>query len=146
MGRALARLGIQVTSNPKSRERSSGPGDGAIFLNYTPSGEELWHVTGLMTLKSEWEEAGRPGDFNIYENARMTEMFDEMDSLSSAQAVPCQPCSPASMRFRRRTSRPASAFFIATQNSGFDLRQRLMQSQEMSSSAAASSSVSPVAM
>lgn len=40
--------------------------------------EELWHVTGLMTLRSEWEEQGRPGDFNLYENARMTEMFDEM--------------------------------------------------------------------
>jgi glycine/D-amino acid oxidase-like deaminating enzyme len=40
--------------------------------------EELWHVTGLMSLRSEWEEQGRPGDFNLYENARMTEMFDEM--------------------------------------------------------------------
>ena len=35
-------------------------------------------MTGLMTLRSEWEEQGRPGDFNLYENARMTEMFDEM--------------------------------------------------------------------
>jgi hypothetical protein len=34
---------------------------------------------------------------------------------SNAQAVPCHPCSPASIRFRRRTSRPASAFFITTQ-------------------------------
>ena len=48
---------------------------GAIFLNHTPSGEEMGHVTGLMTLKSEWEEAGRPGDFNLYENARLAEMF-----------------------------------------------------------------------
>ena len=40
--------------------------------------EELWHVTGLMTLRSEWEAAGRPGDFNQFESTRLAEMFDEL--------------------------------------------------------------------
>jgi hypothetical protein len=31
-----------------------------------------------MTLRSEWEEQGRPGDFNLYANARLAEMFDEL--------------------------------------------------------------------
>ena len=63
MGRALARLGVQVASDPKT---ATARPDGALFLNYIPSGEEmwdnatlneeLWHLTGLMTLKSEWEE------------------------------------------------------------------------------------------
>src|SRR4029077_6676339 len=61
---------------------------------------------------------------------------------SRAQAVPCHPCSPASILVSLRLRRCASAFFAASQNSRLPLRQRLMQSQEMSSRAAASSSVS----
>jgi hypothetical protein len=31
-----------------------------------------------MTLRSEWDAAGPPGHFNLYENARTAEMFDEL--------------------------------------------------------------------
>ena len=68
LGRALARLGVQVSSNPQEDNSAQGRGDGALYLNYAPSGEEmwdnatlneeLWHLTGLMILKSEWEEQG----------------------------------------------------------------------------------------
>ena len=61
--------------------------DGALYLNYTPSGEEmydnaslneeLWHLVNLMTLKAEWEEQGRPGDFKQFQDARTAGMaFD----------------------------------------------------------------------
>ena len=40
--------------------------------------EELWHVTGLMTLRSEWEEQGRPGDFKQFQDARTAEIFNEL--------------------------------------------------------------------
>ena len=50
--------------------------------------EELWHLTGLMTLRSEWEEQGRPGDFNLYENARTAEMFDELAERKAATIHP----------------------------------------------------------
>jgi hypothetical protein len=81
-------LGIQVSSNPQEDNSAQGRGDGPIFLNYTPSGEEmwdnatlneeLWHVTGLMTLRSEWEEQGRPGDFKQFQDARTAEIFNEL--------------------------------------------------------------------
>ena len=39
--------------------------------------EELWHLVNLMTLKAEWEEQGRPGDFKQFQDARTAEMaFD----------------------------------------------------------------------
>jgi hypothetical protein len=88
MGRALARLGIQVGNNPKGGTAATARSDGAIFLNYTPSGEEmydnaslneeLWHITNLLTLKAEWEEQGRPGDFSQFQDARAAEIFNEL--------------------------------------------------------------------
>jgi hypothetical protein len=87
LGRALARLGVQVTGNRKEGTVSNSGLDGALYLNYTPSGEEiwdnaslneeLWHLVNLMTLKAEWEEQGRPGDFKQFQDARTAEMaFD----------------------------------------------------------------------
>ena len=40
--------------------------------------EELWHLVNLLTLKAEWEEAGRPGDFSQFQDARAAEIFDEL--------------------------------------------------------------------
>ena len=42
MGRALARLGVQVSSHPKADNAATGRSDGALFLTYTPTGEEMW--------------------------------------------------------------------------------------------------------
>ena len=88
MGRALAQIGVQVTSDPKAGNLAEANPDGSLRLNYTPFGEEmwdnatlneeLWHLVGLMTLRAEWEAAGRPGNFNQFEDARMAEMFDEL--------------------------------------------------------------------
>ena len=88
LNRALSRLGVQITNDPKKGYFSQGSETGALFLNYAPTGqemwdnaslnEELWHLVGLMTLRSEWEAAGRPGDFNLYQNTRTAEMFDEL--------------------------------------------------------------------
>ena len=41
LGRALARLGVQVASDPKTATAATARSDGALFLNYTPSGEEM---------------------------------------------------------------------------------------------------------
>jgi hypothetical protein len=80
MGRVLAHLGVQVTSNAKRGNRAESPPSGELRLNYAPSGdeahdnaalnEELWHLVGLMTLRAEWKAAGRPGNFSQYQNAR----------------------------------------------------------------------------
>ena len=40
--------------------------------------EELWHLANLLTLKAEWEEQGRPGDFNQFQDTRAGEIFGEM--------------------------------------------------------------------
>ena len=88
MGRAFARLGVQVASDPKTAIAATVRSDGALFLNYVPSGEEmwdnaslneeLWHLVNLLTLKAEWEEQGRPGDFSQFQDARAAEIFDEL--------------------------------------------------------------------
>ena len=88
MARALARLGIQVTSNPKKANFAQGAEDGSLTLNYTPSGEEmwdnaalneeLWHLVNLLTLKAEWIEQGQPGDFAQFQDARSAEIFNEL--------------------------------------------------------------------
>ena len=38
IGRASARLGVQVSGNPKADNAATGRSDGALFLNYTPTG------------------------------------------------------------------------------------------------------------
>ena len=76
LSRALARLGVQVTGNRKEGTVSNSGLDGALYLNCTPSGEEiwdnaslneeLWHLVNLMTLKAEWEDQGSPGDLGSF--------------------------------------------------------------------------------
>ena len=77
LGRAFARLSVQVASNPKAATAATARSDAALFLNYVPSGEEmwdnaslneeLWHLVNLLTLKAEWEEQVRPGDFSQFQ-------------------------------------------------------------------------------
>ena len=67
LGRALARLGIQFGSNPKAATALTARSDGALFLTYTPTGEEMWdnatlneeswHLFGLITLRAECDAA-----------------------------------------------------------------------------------------
>ena len=35
-------------------------------------------MVNLLTLKAEWEEQGRPGDFSQFQDARATEIFNEV--------------------------------------------------------------------
>ena len=37
----MARLGVQVGSDPKAQNAATGRSDGALFPNYTPTGEEM---------------------------------------------------------------------------------------------------------
>ena len=68
LGRAPARLGVQVTSGRKAGTASNSGLDGALYLNYAPSGEKMWdnaslnemHLVNLMTLKAEWEDRVTP--------------------------------------------------------------------------------------
>ena len=71
MGGALARLGVQVGSNPKAATAATARSDGALFLNCAPSGEEmwdnaslneeLWHLVNLLTLKANGSSKASQG-------------------------------------------------------------------------------------